>query len=297
MLSTHSYLATVLLLCAPIARASDLESRILDLTRETSSFESRRAALVADPAVSNDALQTLALDEDWQVRDQARAILTWRRYPRESALAWEQDAERTRAGFLRFPGGPVLDPAVGPVLLERYVHGQEPSEVQKALLDALVRSEADWDEAVTGLLPSEPQSDVRASLVFALRKVGTPAALQGLELALKDPSSLVRAEAARSIGRNPEGQTLVPALTAAMGDSSSEVRAMAARSLGWLRASEAWDPLLVALSDPEADVRLQALHALDRLDRQRLAPSPELGRLLKDPDEKVRLAAEHILKP
>jgi len=271
--------------------------RVRQVVEDPAFFVALRVDLVSDPAVTEADLAALSLDPSWPVRDEARAVLTWRRYPVEAALAWSQSPERTRAGFLRFPGGPLLDPAVASVLLERFVHGGETLETRQALLDAVVRSEADWDEAVASLIRTEGEEALRADLAFALRKAISPIAVEGIRAAMRDPAASVRAEACRSAGRNRLGRELTSDLLTSLADPAAEPRAMAARSLGWLRVEEAWAPLMGLLPDPDPEVRLQAIRALDRLDRKRLSLTPELGLLLEDPNDGVRRAAEHILRP
>lgn len=72
-------------------------------------------------------------------------------------------------------------------------------------------------------------------------------------------------------------------------DSSMDSRAEAARALGVLRGREASDQLLQALSTKNSDVLYEVLTAFGKIKNPEVAP--RLFYLLRDPDEKVQLAA------
>src|SRR6185295_13828040 len=75
-----------------------------------------------------------------------------------------------------------------------------------------------------------------------------------------------------------------------------EERARAAVELGLLETREAVPPLLAALKDPAARVRIEATEALDRLSDMARDAGPALHPLLADPNLAVRFNAAVLLR-
>ena len=86
------------------------------------------------------------------------------------------------------------------------------------------------------------------------------------------------------------GAELVPELRRALGDSDAGVRSGAARSLGLLQVPGVGAELRPLLRDPEAQVRLDALRALERLG----LATPVAPELVADPDPRVARVARRI---
>lgn len=247
-------------------------------------------ALVADPALTDARLETLAASPDWRVRQQAALLLGWRRTPELFARFERQAPLPAVNGMLRFRGDEVADPRLAPLLLERLLRRPERAETL-ALIEVLPRTGGDWADAFVALAAAEPDPALRAILVASLRWAPTAAAQAGIRAGLRDGSGLVRGEAARAAGWRKDGAGLASDLARVLGDADPYTRAMAARSLGYLRAGAAFEPLLPLLGDPDAEVRLQALRALERLDAARLRARPEIPTLRADPDPRVARAA------
>lgn len=92
----------------------------------------------------------------------------------------------------------------------------------------------------------------------------------------------------------PAHVTARPEIVAALGkvtaDSASmEARAAAARALGVLRVQQATDQLLAALATKNTEVLYEVLTAFEKIRNAEVAP--RLFYLVRDPDEKVQLAA------
>ena len=83
-------------------------------------------------------------------------------------------------------------------------------------------------------------------------------------------------------------------MVAALADSDAELQATAARALGNVGDAKAFDSLAQLTQSGEADVRLEALRALARVDADRATTLPGLDKLAQDSDERVRAAAAKV---
>ncbi|MCB9763366.1 MAG: HEAT repeat domain-containing protein [Alphaproteobacteria bacterium] len=249
---------------------------------------------VADAALNTDTLSTLAESDDWRVRHEAVYILAARTNPEAVALVEGLRPVTSRAGLPHFQHPELAGLAARAALTERLLRGGESDDVRAALATAVAR-DLDVDPVVlTGLYRAEGSPAVREALVWGWRKhPDGAAAAKGLALALSDEDAAVRAQAAAAAGYRDNLAELVPALTRALSDADGQVRAMAARSLGWSRDPATFDALAPLLSDSDAEARLQALHALERVDAKRAA-GLDLGALAADPDPRVARAAQQL---
>jgi HEAT repeat protein len=198
---------------------------------------------------------------------------------------------KTRSGQLRFTSSDLRGPAAAEVLLEKAQDASLSDEARAAAVEAITRTGANRFEDLIGMLESEASQEVRVSLVAALQRAPKSGALAGLRLGLADREARVRAEAARVAGRHPQGAALSAELIAATADSNPQSRAAAARSLGILGISEASGALSSALSDVDADVRLESLRALERLGK---TSDIGLTRLAEDSDPRVARVAQRL---
>ncbi len=236
---------------------------------------------------------TIALESgEWRVRQEARGSQFWQDQPALAQDLWAVQPQVTRAGFLRFWGGIVDESGAEVILLERLVHGDESAGVRHALIDAIARSGVDHAQAFVELMPLEPDGWVRAAYVNSLRKQELSLASAMFRQALDDRDAYVRAEGARSIGWHPEGDQLSPELIAALSDTEASVREAAARSLGIHKVSSAFSAVAGLLFDPDAEVRLQALHAVERIDAKRA--SGVAAPLLDDADSRISRLATRV---
>ncbi len=250
-------------------------------------------ALVADTSLDAAELAEAMASPDWQVRQQAAVVHGWRAYPELYATFDTRQAAPTRAGVLRFRGPELADARLAPLFLERLLQQRDPA-YQQALLEVLPRTGGDWAQAFVAMMTTEQSAGARAFMVASLRYGEIEHAAEGIRVGLADADADVRGEAARAAGWHKQGAVLADDLVAVLGDSSAYTRAMAARSLGYLRAASAYDALLPLLRDSDAEVRLQTLHALERLNAADLATRPELDDLAHDADPRVVRAAQSL---
>jgi HEAT repeat protein/beta-lactamase regulating signal transducer with metallopeptidase domain len=138
----------------------------------------------------------------------------------------------------------------------------------------------------------DPDPDVRKQALQGLTRLGAPIAFETLVAALKDPDSDIREHAAFALGRMKDVRAVAP-LTSALSDEHADVREQAVFALSQMRATEALPALRKALSDASPDVREQALMAL----WQMRDPSsvPAFMQALKDESEDVREQAVFAL--
>ncbi len=190
---------------------------------------------------------------------------------------------------LSFSQPELADPRAAPVLLQRLLNGNDPVAVRLALVDALPNTGGDWQEGAAALVAVDASPRVRKKLVEVLRYVPPPHNLSGLRLALHDEDLSVRVAAARTAGFTRDGTALFTELVSATFDEDWDMRAAAVQALGQLtgprgtpQQNPARDRLVRMLTDERAEVRLQVLLALERIDPAGLRRLPDLERLARD---------------
>jgi hypothetical protein len=203
--------------------------------------------------------------------------------------------QKTRAGWVRFTDPVINNPEAAAILLERLIASGDAPEVRAALAEALGRTRGDYATEVSELLASEADARVREMLVGTLgRQAPTPEALVGLATGLKDSTVEVRAAAARTIATRSDGVELGDELIGMLVDVEPSVRSEAARTLGILQIDEATQPLVELLADANAEVRLDALRAVHRIDPEYALALPVLAQLEQDGDARVKRLATKI---
>jgi hypothetical protein len=200
----------------------------------------------------------------------------------------------TRDGQLRFIDPVVREADTTPIFLHRLQTTGEDTMVRAALAEALPRTGGDSSVAMPDLIAAEKDDWVRGALVTALRMADSEHALAGLRLALDDEVPNVRAAAAVTASRRQDGTQLVPELVAQLADADLTPRVEAIRALGALKATDALASLPGHLDSVEADERLHALRAIDRIDPAVVTALTELDALMGDPDPRVVRAAQKI---
>ena len=104
--------------------------------------------------------------------------------------------------------------------------------------------------------------ETRAAAVFALHRIGTPAAREAVRAALEDRDPVVRVAAARSVGLARDAAAL-PALLRAVVTDAPAVRRQAATALEQIGKVEAVPTLLKASQGPaDRFVEHAVIHAL-----------------------------------
>jgi hypothetical protein len=275
------------------APAALLPAALLPAANAALAAPSARA--LATAPVTDATLAALATNAGWRLRARAGAALVWRRDAPLAEAITTLAPVSTRTGAARFTDARVRSAAATPLLLERLLSGVGTSGDRAAIVEAVRFSEGHWSDAVAGLVAAERDPAVREQLVGALRHADSEDAAAALPLAAKDTSPAVRAAAMRAIGSREDGATYAPLALTALTDVDPDVRAHAARAVGWLGLSAGWDDVVALLADPDAEVRLKAVAALERLDPAAAAALPAMRARLTDPDARVARAAERLL--
>ncbi|HVK88968.1 MAG TPA: HEAT repeat domain-containing protein [Kofleriaceae bacterium] len=259
---------------------------VIALAACTASSDDRTTPTAAPPSSSNQPRG------DWRARIAADASELRSSAPAHYAELRGAAPQTTRAHTLRFTTELIRDPRAASVFLERLAEGSDSAEVRAALVEALPRTGGIYADAVAELIVNERDAAVRTAYVFTMRRAPADLAIAVLARGLADDDTSVRAESARSAAAHTDGARLAGELRAALSASDPQLRVEAARALGILRVTGAQPELSVRLSDASADVRLEALRALDRIAPGSLTGRPALEALASDPDPRVaRLAA------
>lgn len=190
------------------------------------------------------------------------------------------------------------------VLTQRVAQSTHPDALGLLLQAATFRPEPD---------PSIERKRWRAEQPWIVRRLASDALVAATDpatdtwlvrIALTDRSPRVGAErrelAARVLARRGS-LTSAAAIAKLLGDDAARVRASAARALGELGVTFHVDDLVAAANDPDSNVRLECLLALERLAvadavgalRERLRKTARAA--LEDPHWSVRAAAASLL--
>jgi HEAT repeat protein len=207
------------------------------------------------------------------------------------ALLSATDAAPARQAAVAKALGLLGDPAATPALLASLESGD--TQVASAAAGALGALGA--TEAVPALrdMLLAPDSVAPSAAADALAAIGTPPALDALYAALnQDPMTAARHVSMGALERL--GSPAVPGLVAMAGGGDPVSQRNAVEMLGWIADPAAQDTLLAALKSGLPDVRAQAAWALGELNDpgayQALADAAA-----SDPNAEVRLQATHAM--
>ncbi|HIK04058.1 MAG TPA: HEAT repeat domain-containing protein [Trichormus sp. M33_DOE_039] len=179
--------------------------------------------------------------------------------------------------------------------------GNTSPTIREEAADALGRLGIEAKEAVPTLINALQDSDsgVRAHAADALGEIGTQAkdVIPALTNALKDPDNNVRVYAAYALGEfgmEAEAKEAVPVLTNALQDPNRNFVAHVAYALS--KIEDHVLSLILALQNPDPQVRAQAADTLGKLGRYAEDAYPDLfedaylalNNARKDPDSYVR---------
>lgn len=120
----------------------------------------------------------------------------------------------------------------------------------------------------------EKAAVVRAVAVRALGASGSRKYEREIVAALRDPSSIVRWDAANVLENMPTDRAVEPLRSLAINDTSADVRAAAAGSLRHYRTDPVFRTLLRCLEDPDLNVRNEARASLVSQTGQDLGTDP-----------------------
>lgn len=201
-----------------------------------------------------------------------------------------------------------------PVALLKYLSDSRPFVADNAVEQLVVRGNA-AAAPILSAFPGIKDEKVRAAAVFVLSRINTTAAWAGVRNGLNDKSSVVRVASARAIGLAKDAKSVdklmqlvqkdvapvrrqaatalgqigdvraVPALlNGAANNSDRFVKHAVVHALITLKTTE---PLVKALSNPSAQIRIAALTALDQMDGAPLKKS-DLAPVLASKDPELR---------
>jgi HEAT repeat protein len=114
-------------------------------------------------------------------------------------------------------------------------------------------------------LAEDPNPLYRAQVVRTLASFSTPAADEGLRLALQDENGQVRIQACRGWSRRGEAEGVSALAHVLRTDSDLDVRLAAARELAEFRDQQAVAALGVALDDSDPALQYRAMQSLQSI--------------------------------
>lgn len=176
---------------------------------------------------------------------------------------------RAGAAPIEDPWGRELDlRAKSPRQLVGHLTDARPAVRDRAMERLVEAGEASVGPLVAATRRSDSE-EMRTAAVFALYRIGTPAAMRSVRGALDDGSSMVRTAAARAVGLARDSAA-VERLIGLLGADEPAVRRQAATALGQIGHPRSVDALVAAAADPDDRfVEHAAIYALIRLGQPR----------------------------
>ena len=199
---------------------------------------------------------------------------------------------KNRAGMWYFPGTDLTHPVAQALIKDRIRARRDDESVRVALVYALEpENRFEWSEIQT------EEASVRVAMLHGYKGINTPEAGTVLVAALQDNVSTVRAEAARLAGYRNDVEGLASPLIVGLTDPAEDVRRLAVRSLGWLQVQDAFEPARALLEDVDPSVRVAAVRALAKIDREKARNLPILSTLKTDESPSVQRAVSRVVGP
>ncbi len=194
-------------------------------------------------------------------------------------------------------------------ILARVARARDP-RVRSTIIDILAASGLRGEAALQVCIQflNDPDSRVRRSAIAGLEQLSDPESEQFLEHALEllpDPDVEVRAQVIPPLVRSGDFFYLASAiqsLSQLVEDENPELRARGVRVLGQVGNARFIRNLAQYLDDPDGQVRLEAVTAIETLSREKVPGRTaaltveHLSTLADDPVEQVRRAAVTILR-
>ena len=143
--------------------------------------------------------------------------------------------------------------------------------------------------ALARLLRTDPDPHTRVMATTSLAQFESPGRRMAIESALRDSAADVRSGAAWALEKIGSGPSVPPLLVALAGEPDIEVRDALIHTLGASEEAAAVDGLVHALADSVPRLRESAAHMLGMLGDERAAEP--LITATRDPDHEVRLTA------
>ncbi len=167
-----------------------------------------------------------------------------------------------------------------PVERAKEVFDQEDPDVRRAAVEKLMHNSWALREPYLKRFAQLTDPDVedaavvRAVAVRALGASGSRKYEREIVAALRDPSPIVRWDAANVLENMPTDRAVEPLRSLAINDTSADVRAAAAGSLRHYRTDPVFRTLLRCLEDPDLNVRNEARASLVSQTGQDLGMDP-----------------------
>ncbi len=154
------------------------------------------------------------------------------------------------APVVKDPWGRQLDlPSMSATALADMLQDARPAVVDNAF-EQLITLGENAVEPLQNLLKSGSREELRAAAVFALYRISTPGAMNGLLSALDDKSVVIRTAAARVLGL-AKAKEAVDKLGEMVQKDEAPVRRQAATALGQIGDARGVEPLILASANPD----------------------------------------------
>ncbi len=250
------------------ARSADIDDFAPFLADSTAAVRARTLLAIARaaPAGAEARVAEFLRDEKGGVRQMAAFALGQLAAPAQlgALVGATEDTDplvvAAAAGALARIGGTEVADRLTSLL------GFEAAHVRRAAALGLARlADSTRVEPLLAALAAENDPGATAAMIEALEKTPRLLPASALVPLLGSSSPVVRAAAARALGKTGDGATGRTPLVAALDDREWRVRTSAARALGELRAGQAAPALIARLKDPQSHVREAAAAALGEI--------------------------------
>ena len=153
--------------------------------------------------------------------------------------------------------------------LARLVKNDPDAHTRVMAATALGRFESRGRMAALEAALADPAAEVRATAAWTIETIGSRASVPRLLAALASERDIEASDAfIHALGASKE-PAAVDGLVRALADTVPQLRESAAHMLGMLGDERAVEPLIAATRDPDHEVRLTAVWALDALEQNR----------------------------
>lgn len=178
-------------------------------------------------------------------------------------------------------------PEIGPAVLATAVDGEAQAHTQNLVIDALAEQFANSPAELVDLLMGQERRAARLAAVQALGRIADPSAVSVLRLMMSDDEPQIRAICATALGNVGEGG--LAELDGALEDPDEEVRVAALVALWRLDRESIHKALEILRADPSVAVRMELARRLGEDNTERSQNG--LLALSNDPHPGVRREA------
>jgi hypothetical protein len=216
--------------------------------------------------------------------------------PVECERIYHTEPKPTRNPTLqRFTDPTLNDGKWIPLHILRLQDSSTPEATQLALINVLSKSELTSVERELIPLYSSDSAELRAAMTELLPNLSIEVQKELISALMIDADWLVRSETVRAIARHL-GSNHTEVLIMALQDPEPEIRFHAVKGLGWNNIIVPIESLTPLLHDKDARVRLNTLRTIDRLYPGSAVKMNLLESMLDDPDPKVQREILRIKK-